>query len=103
MHLVAQYPTTSTQESNVAKVPGSEPWKTGKFARYQYYPYGDTSAEKKDAPSALHTTIIPDVNLPKVRPFGRSLHTLIRCRSCMTSSISMAMTTILSRFDLELP
>jgi hypothetical protein len=64
--MVAQNPTTSTQESNVAKVPGSEPWKTGKFARYQYYPYGDTTAEKKDAPSALHVSIIPNVNLPKV-------------------------------------
>jgi hypothetical protein len=49
-------------------VPGSEPWKAGKFARYQYYPYGDTSGEKKDAPSALHVTIIPNVNLPKVHP-----------------------------------
>jgi hypothetical protein len=64
--LVAQNPTTSTQETHVAKVPGSEPWKTGKFARYQYYPYGDTTAQKKDAPSALHVTIIPNVNLPKV-------------------------------------
>jgi hypothetical protein len=51
----------------VAKVPHSEPWKTGKDARYQYYPYGDTSGEKKDAPSALHISIVPNVNLPKVK------------------------------------
>jgi hypothetical protein len=65
----ASNPTTSSggNEKSVAKVPGSEPWVTGKDAHYQYYPYGDTSAEKKDAPSPLHISIIPNVNLPKVR------------------------------------
>jgi len=60
-------PTTASGggEKRVPKVPGSEPWITGKDAHYQYYPYGDTSAEKKDAPSALHVSIIPNVNLPK--------------------------------------
>jgi hypothetical protein len=65
---VAGNPTGSSggKEKTVAKVPGSEPWVTGKDASYQYYPFGDTSAEKKDAPSPLHVSIIPNVNLPKV-------------------------------------
>jgi hypothetical protein len=59
-------PTTAGKEVNVPMVPGSEPWNTGKDAKYEYYPYGDTSADKKDAPGPLRTEIIPNVNLPKV-------------------------------------
>jgi hypothetical protein len=72
---IASNPTSASGggEKKVPKVPGSEPWITGKDAHYQYYPYGDTSAEKKDAPSALHVSIIPNVNLPKVR------YTLLAC------------------------
>lgn len=64
-YFFGQNPTSASKEEKVAKVPGSEPWNTGKDARYQYYPYGDTSGEKRDAPSPLHVTIIPNVNLPR--------------------------------------
>lgn len=35
--------------------------------RYQYHPGGDPRNPPKDAPSALHSVIVPNVNLPKVR------------------------------------
>lgn len=35
--------------------------------KYQYHPGGDKSRAPKDAPSALHSVIVPNVNLPKVR------------------------------------
>ena len=34
--------------------------------KYQYHPGGDPNAQPKDAPSALHSVIVPNVNLPKV-------------------------------------
>lgn len=43
------------------------PWETGGQGKYQYYPGGDRSAEPKDAPSAINTVVVPNVNLPKVR------------------------------------
>lgn len=43
------------------------PWETGGSGKYQYYPGGDRSAQPKDAPSAINTVVVPDVNLPKVR------------------------------------
>lgn len=43
------------------------PWETGGQGKYQYYPGGDRSAEPKDAPSAVNTVVVPNVNLPKVR------------------------------------
>ncbi|KAF4310157.1 hypothetical protein GTA08_BOTSDO02131 [Botryosphaeria dothidea] len=58
-------PTTSTSEKTVSKVPGTEPWKTGGDGKYQYYPGGDPTQAPRDAPSALNTVIIPNVNLPK--------------------------------------
>jgi len=64
--LPARSPTSSSSENPVAKVAGSEPWKTGGSAKYQYHPGGDTSQPRKDAPSALNEVIIPNVNLPKV-------------------------------------
>lgn len=49
------------------------PWETGGTGKYQYYPGGDRSAEPKDAPSAVNTVVVPNVNLPKVRtPSARS-------------------------------
>jgi hypothetical protein len=52
---------------------GSMPWqvddsKDGADAnfKYQYHPRGDKSAAPKNAPSALNTVIIPNVDLPKV-------------------------------------
>jgi hypothetical protein len=37
--------------------------------RYQYHPGGDPKNPPKDAPSALHSVIVPNVNLPKVGYF----------------------------------
>lgn len=59
-------PTSSSSVNKVHQAPDSEPWKTGKHAAYQYHPHGDTSKDRKDAPSALNEVIIPNVNLPKV-------------------------------------
>ncbi len=59
-------PTSSSSEARVHQAVDSEPWKTGKDAKYQYHPHGDPSKGKKDAPSALNEVIIPNVNLPKV-------------------------------------
>ncbi|KAK1055445.1 hypothetical protein LTR74_015675 [Friedmanniomyces endolithicus] len=58
-------PTSSSSEARVHQAVDSEPWKTGKDAKYQYHPHGDPSKGKKDAPSALNEVIIPNVNLPK--------------------------------------
>ncbi|KAL9095802.1 MAG: hypothetical protein Q9165_001799 [Trypethelium subeluteriae] len=58
-------PTSAISENKVPKVPGSEPWNTGGSGKYQYHPGGDTSAQRKEAPSALNTVIIPNVTLPK--------------------------------------
>ncbi|KAK8185359.1 hypothetical protein HDK77DRAFT_449991 [Phyllosticta capitalensis] len=58
-------PTSATSENPVAKVPGSEPWNSGSQGKYQYHPGGDTSQAPREAPSALNTVIIPNVNLPK--------------------------------------
>lgn len=59
-------PTSSSSEHRVARVPDSEPWKTGSSGKYQYHPGGDASRGRKDAPSALNEVVIPNVNLPKV-------------------------------------
>ncbi|KAM0717870.1 hypothetical protein Q7P37_006202 [Cladosporium fusiforme] len=58
-------PTSSSSENKIGKADGSEPWKTGRDAAYQYHPHGDPSKPRKDAPSALNEVIIPNVNLPK--------------------------------------
>lgn len=50
----------------MSKIHGSEPWKTGGDAAYQYHPGGDHTRGKRDAPSALNEVIIPNVNLPRV-------------------------------------
>lgn len=59
-------PTTSNSENKVGKTEGSEPWHTGKHAKYEFHPHGDTSAPRKEAPSALNEVIVPNVTLPKV-------------------------------------
>ena len=33
--------------------------------KYQYHPGGNAKNASKDAPSALNSVIVPDVNLPK--------------------------------------
>ena len=63
----ARSPTSASSERTVSKAEDSEPWKEGGGeGKYQYHPGGDTSAPKKDAPSALNVVIIPNVTLPKV-------------------------------------
>ncbi|KAH6665422.1 hypothetical protein B0J14DRAFT_606099 [Halenospora varia] len=66
-------PTSATSETKVNIAQGSMPWQVestkGDAAReqfkYQYYPGGDPKNPPKDAPSALHSVIVPNVNLPK--------------------------------------
>ncbi|KAK4242010.1 hypothetical protein C8A03DRAFT_29751 [Achaetomium macrosporum] len=59
-------PTKSTSETTVPMADKSMPWETGSSqGKYQYHPGGDASAPPKDAPSAINTVIIPDVELPK--------------------------------------
>jgi hypothetical protein len=53
----------------------SMPWESGSTqGKYQYHPGGDASAPPKDAPSAINSVIIPDVELPKVRLHPCALH-----------------------------
>lgn len=63
-------PTSASSENKIGKADGTEPWKTGRDAAYQYHPHGDPSKPRKDAPSALNEVIIPNVNLPKVSLSG---------------------------------
>jgi hypothetical protein len=73
-------PTSATSEAKVSIAPGSMPWQTessqGDDARehfkYQYHPGGDPRNPPKDAPSAMHSVIVPNVNLPKVRDITQS-------------------------------
>ncbi|TVY40824.1 Uncharacterized protein LOCC1_G004627 [Lachnellula occidentalis] len=66
-------PTSSTSEAKVNVAQGSMPWQTestkGDEARehfkYQYHPGGDPKNPPKDAPSALHSVVVPNVTLPK--------------------------------------
>ena len=87
---------------------GTMPWQVegkGKSAsehfKYQYHPGGDPNAAPKNAPSALHSVIVPNVNLPKVsvlliacrtRAVGRpncGIYMLIMVnRNCMRSTTS---------------
>ena len=53
---------------------GSMPWQTSskgdgadEHFKYQYHPGGDRNKPTKDAPSALHSVIVPNVTLSKVR------------------------------------
>ncbi|KAI9740136.1 MAG: hypothetical protein M1818_004887 [Claussenomyces sp. TS43310] len=66
-------PTSATSETNVSIAKGSMPWQTeateGEQARqdfkYKYHPSGDPRNPPKEAPSALHSVVVPNVNLPK--------------------------------------
>jgi hypothetical protein len=74
--LIGSKPTSATSESKVNIAPHSMPWQTesarGDSAReqfkYQYHPGGDPKNPPRDAPSALNSVIVPNVNLPKVGP-----------------------------------
>jgi hypothetical protein len=64
-------PTSATSESKVAIAHQSAPWQqAGKSGdedfKYKYHPGGDVRNAPKEAPSALHSVIVPNVNLPKV-------------------------------------
>jgi hypothetical protein len=64
-------PTSATSEAKISVAAGSMPWQTesskGDDFKYQYHPGGNPKNPPKDAPSALHSVIVPNVNLPKVR------------------------------------
>ncbi|KFY19280.1 hypothetical protein V493_08042 [Pseudogymnoascus sp. VKM F-4281 (FW-2241)] len=64
-------PTSGTSEAQISTTPNSKPWEQpapsdskGDF-KYQYHPGGNPANAPKDAPSALHSVIVPNVNLPK--------------------------------------
>ena len=61
----ARKPTSATSEQAVTMADSSHPWESGTSGKYQYHPGGDRTKAPKDAPSALHSVIVPDVNLPK--------------------------------------
>lgn len=69
---VGANPTSGTSETQVSTSPNSKPWEQpapsdskGDF-KYQYHPGGNPANAPRDAPSALHSVIVPNVNLPKV-------------------------------------
>ena len=70
----ANKPTASSSEAPIGMAEGTMPWQQegGKgnapdeHSKYGYHPGGDPSRGVKDAPSALHTTIIPNVRLTRV-------------------------------------
>lgn len=66
-------PTSSSSENPVNIVDGSKPWETGKDAKYEFRPDGQSG--KRAAPSALNEVIIPNVNLPRVSLLYRSVST----------------------------
>jgi hypothetical protein len=50
--------------------PGSMPWQRENSEgdedfKYQYHPGGNPKNAPRNAPSALHSVIVPNVNLPK--------------------------------------
>lgn len=70
-------PTSSSSEAPVSIAEGTMPWQTtakgdgaDEHFKYQYHPGGDRNKTPKDAPSALHSVIVPNVTLPKVRAWA---------------------------------
>ena len=65
---------SASSEQSVSMAPGTMPWQVDsskgpiddEHFKYQYHPGGDTTKAPKNAPSALHSVIVPNVNLPKV-------------------------------------
>ncbi|KAL5346563.1 hypothetical protein ACLOAV_008270 [Pseudogymnoascus australis] len=64
-------PTSGTSEARITTVPSSKPWEQpnssiskGDF-KYKYHPGGNPANPPRYAPSALHSAIVPNVNLPK--------------------------------------
>lgn len=62
-------PTSATSEDTAIKV-ANMPWQgSSQSGKYQYHPDGNPANAPKDAPSALHSVIVPNVSLPKVCGF----------------------------------
>ncbi|KAL8867793.1 MAG: hypothetical protein Q9174_005431 [Haloplaca sp. 1 TL-2023] len=70
----ARKPTSSSSEAPISMAEGTMPWQTAsadgdkggsEHFKYQYHPGGDRSKAPKNAPSALHSVIIPNVTLKK--------------------------------------
>ncbi|KAF8477227.1 hypothetical protein BDZ91DRAFT_708878 [Kalaharituber pfeilii] len=63
-----RHPTGASSDETKVAIAGS-PWSDGArsdiTSKYQYHPKGDPRNPPKDAPSALHSVVIPNVNLPK--------------------------------------
>ena len=64
-------PTAGSSEVPVSMAEGTMPWQSqgeegNPNFKYKYHPGGDKSKTPKDAPSALHSVIVPNVTLPKV-------------------------------------
>lgn len=67
---IGRTPTSSTSEQKVPHA--GHPWEIGSGeGKYSYYPGGDRNAEPKEAPSAVNTVVVPNVDLPKVRNLSR--------------------------------
>lgn len=67
--MLARFWSAGSDETEVSKIPNTEPWKdgaAGSTGKYKYYPHGDVSSKPRDAPSALNTVVVPNVNLPRV-------------------------------------
>ncbi|KAI9833309.1 MAG: hypothetical protein M1819_003704 [Sarea resinae] len=66
-------PTSAVSEQKVSMAKDSLPWQSETTAgdearadfKYKYHPGGDPTNPPKEAPSALHSVVIPNVNLPK--------------------------------------
>ncbi|KAA8898512.1 hypothetical protein FN846DRAFT_207869 [Sphaerosporella brunnea] len=57
-------PTSATSEDKSVSV-AKMPWEGDHTGKYQYHPEGNPANAPRDAPSALHSVIVPNVNLPK--------------------------------------
>ncbi|KAG9698976.1 hypothetical protein KCU95_g3083, partial [Aureobasidium melanogenum] len=65
-HLGRVYYTRDRTEKDTTKINGSEPWKEGGEGSKGKYRYHDRLAGRvRDAPSALNSVIVPNVNLPR--------------------------------------
>ncbi|KAI9670748.1 MAG: hypothetical protein M1817_003858 [Caeruleum heppii] len=65
-------PTSSSSEESVGIAQNAMPWEDDKASndpsghyKYKYHPGGDPKKAPKEAPSALHSVIVPNVTLPK--------------------------------------
>ncbi|KAL8968819.1 MAG: hypothetical protein Q9183_002294 [Haloplaca sp. 2 TL-2023] len=70
----ARKPTSASSEAPISMAEGTMPWQTAnadgdkggsEHFKYQYHPGGDRNKAPKNAPSALHSVIIPNVTLKK--------------------------------------